>query len=156
MAIKEADQVLSPVNLALLRWLIASALFLALLPVIGKTRTRFERGDIPRLLVVGFANVAGYHLSLNYAETSISAGLSGLLISFGPVFMVVLSVLLLDEKAGSKVILALLLAIFGTFLLSVGSINVNDFSSLVGPVQVVLSALFYALFSVLGKPLVQK
>ena len=156
VAIKVADEVLSPVNLALLRWLIASALFLALLPVIGKTRTRFERGDIPRLLVVGFANVAGYHLALNYAETSISAGLSGLLISFGPVFMVVLSVLLLDEKAGPKVLLALCLAIFGTFLLSVGSINVSDFSSLVGPVEVVMSALCYALFSVLGKPLVQK
>ena len=156
VAIKEAVQGLSPVNLALMRWLIASVFFLALLPIMGKLKSKFERRDIPRLLVVAFANVAGYHISLNYADTSISAGLSGLLISFGPVFVVVLSALLLDEKVGPKVLLALILAIFGTFLLSIGSISVSDLRSLSGPVEVVLSAFFFALFGVLGKPLVQK
>jgi drug/metabolite transporter (DMT)-like permease len=156
VAIKEAVQGLSPVNLALMRWLIASIFFLALLPIVGKSKSRFEGKDIPRLLVVAFANVAGYHISLYYAETSLSAGLSGLLISLGPVFIVVLSVLLLDEKAGPKVVLALLLAVFGTLVLSVGSISVNDLSSVFGPGEVILSALFYALFSVLGKPLVSK
>ena len=156
VAIKVADSSLSPVNLALLRWLIASAFFLGLLPIIGKSKSRFEGRDAPRLLVVAFANVVGYHISLNSAETSISAGLSGLLISFGPVFIVVLSVLLLNEKAGVKVMLALLLAVFGTLVLSIGSINANDLSSLYGPAEVILSALFYALFSVLGKPLVSK
>jgi len=156
VAIKEADNDLSPVNLALLRWLIASVFFVALLPIMGKAKSKFERRDVPRLLLVAFANVAGYHISLNYAETSISAGLSGLLITFGPVFIVVLSVLLLDEKAGPKVLLALILAIFGALVLSVGSISLNDLSSLYGPAEVILSALFYALFSVFGKPLVSK
>jgi len=77
VAIKEAVQELSPVNLALMRWLIASILFLALLPILGKSKSRFEGKDIPRLLVVAFANVVGYHISLNYAETSISAGSQG-------------------------------------------------------------------------------
>jgi drug/metabolite transporter (DMT)-like permease len=156
VAIKEADQVLSPVNLALMRWLIASVLFFALLPVMGKSKSRFERKDVPRLLLVAFANVAGYHISLNYAETTISAGLSGLLIAFGPVFVVVLSVFVLNEKAGRKVLLALLLAVFGTLLLSLSSMSVNDLSSLYGPGAVILSALCYALFAVFGKPLVQK
>jgi len=156
VAIKAADQELSPVNLALMRWLIASIFFLALLPIMGKSKSKFERKDVPRLLVVAFSNVVGYHISLNYAETSISAGLSGLLISFGPVFIVVLSVLLLNEKTGPRVMLALLLAVFGTFVLSIGSFSANDLSSLYGPVEVILSAFFYALFSVLGKPLVSK
>jgi len=52
--------------------------------------------------------------------------------------------------------LALLLAVGGTLVLSIGSVNVNDLSSLYGPGEVVLSALCYALFSVLGKPLVTK
>lgn len=156
VAIKQADTVLSPVNLALLRWLLASLCFLALLPIIGKPKSRFERRDLPRLLVVAFANVVGYHVALNYAETTISAGLSGLLITFGPVFIVILSVLLLNEKAGSKVVLALLLAILGAGVLSIGSVSPNDLSSFFGPVEVVLSALCYALFSVLGKPLTHK
>jgi drug/metabolite transporter (DMT)-like permease len=156
VAIKQADYELSPVNLALLRWFIASALFLLLLPLIGRPKAKLERKDVPRLLVVAFANVVGYHISLNYAETTISAGLSGLLISFGPVFIVVLSILLLNEKAGFKVFLALVLAVLGALVLSLGSITLGDLSSLSGPGAVVLSAFFYALFGVLGKPLVHK
>jgi drug/metabolite transporter (DMT)-like permease len=156
VAIKVADSVLSPVNLALLRWLIAAVLFLALLPLIGRPKTKFEWRDVPRLLIVGFANVVGYHISLNYAETTISAGLSGLLITFGPVFVVILSVLLLNEKAGPKVILALLLAIGGAAVLSIGSVSSTDLSSFLGPLEVVLAALSYAVFSVLAKPLVHK
>lgn len=156
VAIKQADLELSPVNLALLRWLTASAFYLALLPLIGRPKTGLERRDIPRLLIIAFANVAGYHISLNYAETMVSAGLAGLLISFGPVFIVALSALLLNEKAGPKVILALVLALAGALVLSLDSINLGDLHSVTGPGAVVLAAFFYGLFSVLAKPLVHK
>jgi drug/metabolite transporter (DMT)-like permease len=156
VAIKQADTELSPVNLSLIRWFITSVVFLILLPIIGKPKIKFERKDVPRLLVVAIANVAGYHIFLNSAETSISAGLSSLLIALGPVFMVVLSVILLDERASSKVVLALLLAVSGTFVLSYGSFNPSDLSSVVGPVEAVLAAFCYAVFTVVGKPLVQK
>lgn len=156
VAIRVADLELSPVNLALVRWLITSVIFLVLFPLIGRPKTRFERRDIPRVLVVALANVAGYHIFLNSAETSISAGLSSLLIALGPVFMVILSASLLDEKIGPKVILGLCLAMLGTFLLSVQSFNPSDLSSLVGPVEAILAALCYASFTVLGKPLVLK
>jgi drug/metabolite transporter (DMT)-like permease len=156
VAIKQVDLELSPVNLALLRWFIAGALFLGLLPFIGRPKSPLERKDLPRLLVVAFANVVGYHISLYYAETTVSAGLSGLLISFGPVFIVILSALLIGERTGRLTILALLLAIIGTLILSSGSIDFRDLSSIYGPGEVVLSASFYALFSVLGKPLVHK
>lgn len=92
-------------DLALLRCLIAGVPFLVLLPVIGKPKVRFERRDVPRLLVVALANVAGYHISLNYAETTLSAGLSALLIAFGPIFIVILSYFLLKERAGRKILL---------------------------------------------------
>lgn len=156
VAIKQAIFELSPVNLALLRWFIAGACFLVLIPVIGRPKTKLERRDVPRLLVIAFANVVGYHLSLYYAETTVSAGLAGLLISFGPVFVVILSVLLLHEHAGPKVVLALLLAVFGTLVLSVGQVSLSNLSSFLGPAEVVLSAGFYALFTVLAKPLVHK
>ena len=156
VAIKQADTVLSPVNLALLRWLVASVLFLALLPIIGKSKSRFEKKDIPRLLIVAFANVVGYHIALNSAETSISAGLSSLLITFGPVFIIVLSIPLLNEKASPKIVMALLLATLGAVVLSIGSISLSDLASAYGPLEVVLSAFCYGLFTVLGKPLVHK
>jgi len=156
VAIKQADTELSPVNLALLRWLVASVPFLVLLPIIGRPKTRFERRDAPRLIAVALANVAGYHLSLNYAETTLSAGLSALLISFGPIFIMILSFFLLNERVGRKVTLGLILAFSGTVILSTGSVSVNDLSSYGGIVEALITALCYALFTVLGKPLVQK
>ncbi len=156
VAIKQADTELSPVNLALLRWLVASVPFLVLFPVIGRPKTKFERRDVPRLLVVALANVAGYHISLNSAETTLSAGLSALLISFGPIFIVILSYLLLNERAGRKVVLGLVLAISGTAILSTGSISVSDLASYGGVIEALITALCYALFAVLGKPLVHK
>jgi len=156
VAIKQAVTELTPVNLALLRWLVASVPFLILLPLIGRPKAKFERGDIPRLLVVALANVAGYHISLYYAETTLSAGLSALLTSFGPIFIAILSYFLLSEKAGKKVLIGLVLAIAGTAVLSTGSISVNDLSSYVGIIENLITALCYALFTVLGKPLVHK
>jgi len=156
VAIKQVVTELSPVNLALLRWFVACVPFLILLPIIGRPRARFERRDIPRLLVVAFANVVGYHISLYYAETTLSAGLSALLTSFGPIFIAILSYLLLSEKAGKKVLVGLLLAIAGTAVLSIGSVSLNDLSSYGGIIEALLTAFCYALFTVLGKPLVHK
>jgi len=156
VAIKAVVVELSPVNLALLRWLIAAIPFLALLPIIGRPKVPFERKDILRLLIVALANVAGYHISLNYAETTISAGLSALLIAFGPIFIAILSYFLLNEKSGRKVLLGLALATVGTVVLSLGSINISDFSSYGGIIEAIFTALCYALFTVLGKPLVHK
>ena len=156
VAIKQVVTELAPVNLALLRWLVASVPFLVLFPMIGRPRVKFERGDIPRLLVVALANVAGYHISLYYAETALSAGLSALLTSFGPIFIAILSYLLLNEKAGKKVLMGLLLAMAGTAVLSTGSVSINDLSSYGGIVEGLITALCYALFAVLAKPLVNK
>jgi drug/metabolite transporter (DMT)-like permease len=154
VAIRVADFGLSPTSLALLRWLIASAGFLIVLPF-TRSKVRFERRDLPRLLVIALTNIAGYNISLNYAEKSISSGLAGLLVSLGPVFMVVLSSLMLREKIGRRLVYALVLALFGSLLLSLSDLNANG-SAITGSVEAVLAAFFYAVFTVASKPLVEK
>jgi drug/metabolite transporter (DMT)-like permease len=154
VAIRILDTELSFVNLTLLRWFVASAGYLALVPFLGKPKTRFSRDDLPRLLLIGFFNVAGYHLSLNYAEVSVSAGLAGLLISLGPVFSALLAVGLLKERIGRRLILAIVLAVSGAAILSAGDLSAG--SAHYGPLAVALAALSYALFAVLAKPLVNK
>ena len=156
VAIKAVVVELSPVNLALLRWFIAGVPFLILLPIIGRPKVSFERKDVPRLLVVAFANVAGYHISLYYAETAISAGMSALLTALGPIFIAILSYLILKETSGRRVVAGLTLATLGTVILSVGSISVGDLSSYAGILEALITAFCYALFAVLGKPLVHK
>lgn len=155
VSIRVADFQLSPVNLALLRWLIAGAGYLVILPFLGENKTKFEVKDLPRLLVISFANVPAYHLTLNYAETSVSAGLAGLLVSLGPVFIVILSRLSLKEVIGRSVLLALGIATLGATLLSISNLN-GSAGSMLGPIEVVMTALSYAVFAVLSKPLVHK
>jgi drug/metabolite transporter (DMT)-like permease len=154
VAIRSAVQELTPINLTLLRWFIVSATFLVLAAFIGKPKTPVTKQDIPRFALVSFASVGGYHLSLNYAETIVSAGLAGLLISFGPIFIVLLSAVFLKEKIGTKLMIALALATAGVFVLS---INADlTFQQLTGPLGVVLAAFMYGVFSVGSKPLVKK
>ncbi len=153
VAIGRADFELSPINLTLLRWLIASAGFLALSPLALRPKIKFQRRDLPRLLGVSFGNVAAYHLSLNYGELTVSAGLAGLLVSLGPVFIVLLSSYTLKEKVSRRVLMALALALMGAFVLSFSDLEAG---SILGPIAVIITAFSYAFYTVLAKPLVGK
>lgn len=156
VAIKVVEPMLSPVNLTLLRWLLASAGLIALSPFLGKSGRRFERHDIPRFLMVSFANVVAYHLTLNYSESSISAGLAVLLVAMGPVFIVLLSSMFLKERHGRDIIYIVGLAITGSVVLSIGSGVLSGGNTLSGVLEAVGTALSYSVFAVFSKPLVSK
>ena len=155
MAIRRADFELSPVNLTLIRWLTVSAAFLVIYPFVVKPRAKFDRRDLPRLAVVGLTNVVVYHLALNTAETSVDASLAGLLISFGPIFLVLLSSLVLHESVGGRIWLALAVAVAGAAVISSPGLSVGS-SGLVGPSLVALAGFSSAVYTVASKPLVLK
>ena len=154
-AISVAVTLLSPINLTLLRWFVAAAGYLVILPFLGKTKIKFETKDLPRLLVISFANVPLYHLSLNFGETTVSAGVAGLLVALGPVFIVLLSRVSLKEKIGKRLATALIIATLGTILISIPELT-GPSGSIIGVFEVILTAVAYALFAVLSKPLVTK
>ncbi|HEV2227122.1 MAG TPA: DMT family transporter [Nitrososphaerales archaeon] len=155
VAIRRADFELTPVNLTLLRWFIVSAAFLVLYPFVVKPRASFNRKDLPRLAVVGLTNVVVYHIALNTAEVSVPASLAGLLISFGPIFLVLLSMAILHEAVGGRIWLALAIAVFGAAAISSPGLSLGT-SGLVGPVLVVVAGLSNAVYTVASKPLVLK
>ena len=156
MAIRSVVSELSPVNLALLRWLVASACFLAFAPLVCKPKARFERKDFPRLLTVALFMVPVYHLSLNFAETTVSSSLAGLLSSLGPVFVAVLSKFFLKERIGGRLVFALVVGIVGAAIISLPNMDFGSVTSILGPLEALLAVLSYAFFSVLSKPLVDK
>jgi len=154
VAIRRAVIELSPVNLTILRWLIVSGGFLILAPFIGKPKAPIKKEHIPRILLVSLMSVAGYHLSLNYGETIVSAGLAGLLISVGPIFVAILSAFFLKEKIGIRVIVAIALAVAGAFVLSIGTDL--SFTQITGPLAVIFAAFSFAAYAVGSKPLVKE
>jgi drug/metabolite transporter (DMT)-like permease len=155
VAIRRADFELSPVNLTLLRWMIVSAGFLVLYPAIVKPKSKFERKDFPRLLLVAMTSVVIYHLALNAAETTVDASLAGLLISLAPLTTVILSSVVLHEKVGRVVWVAVALAVVGAAAISSPDVSFSS-GSLAGPPLVVVAALSSAVFTVASKPLVAK
>ena len=156
VAIKYTEPFLDPVNLTLLRWFIAGAALLFLAPFLGRMRARFQIRDLPRFALVSFANVVAYHLTLNYSESSISAGLAVLLVAMGPVFILVLSWVFLEERHGKRVIIAVTVAFAGALILSFGNGVTAGSSSFSGILEAVGTALSYSAFAVFSKPLVRK
>lgn len=156
VAIKIMEPMVTPVNLTLLRWFIAGGAFLILLPFFGKPRIAIERKDVPRLLLVSFANVVAYHLTINYSEGSVGAGLETLLVALGPIFIVILSTIFLREKHGRTIYLAILLAFAGSLILFFGTVETGGSGTIPGILEGIGTALSYATFSVFAKPLVQK
>lgn len=155
VAIRRADFELNPVNLTVLRWFIVSAAFLVIYPFWVKPRARFDRKDVPRLAVVGLTNVVVYHLALNTAETTVDASLAGLLISFGPIFLVILSGVVLHESIRGRVWLALVVAVGGAAVISSPDLSLGS-SGVLGPLLVALAGFSNAVYTVASKPLVLK
>ncbi len=156
VAIKVLESQLDPVNMTLLRWFLASAGLLAIAPFVGKPRSAFERKDIPRLLLVSFANVVAYHLSLNFSEGVISAGLAVLLVAVGPVFIMILSAIFLKDSGGRRAAYAVILAFSGAVILTYGSASGGLYATVPAILEALGTALSYATFAVFSKPLVQK
>jgi len=85
-----------PGELALLRF--GTASFVLALYALA-TRMRLpNRVDLPRIGLAGFLGISVYHLALNFGEVTVNAGAASLLISAGPVFTALLSVIFLRER----------------------------------------------------------
>ncbi len=156
MAIRIADFELSPINLTLLRWFISCAGFLVLALFIGKPKTKLERQDVPRLLLISMCTVPFYHLALNFAEKTVSSGLAGFMSSLNPIFAAVFSAYFLKEKIGKRLTLALVLGITGALVLALPNQTFGSQESIVGLLELLVVSLSFAGFSVLSKPLIHK
>ncbi len=119
-------------------------------------KRKFEVADLPRFLLVAFANVVMYHLTLYYSESIISAGLATLIVSLGPVFILILSSVVLRERHGRVVFGAIALSLVGATILFIGSRNTGGIGTSHGILEAVGTAFVYSLNAVFSKPLVQK
>jgi drug/metabolite transporter (DMT)-like permease len=86
----------SPANVALLRFLVASAV-LAVYAAIAHFRWP-ELRDIPGLVLTGAIGITFYNLALNYGETRVTAGSASLLIASTPIWTALAARFWLHEK----------------------------------------------------------
>ena len=136
----------------LVRFLIASALFLiyALWP---GTKFRMPRkGDILRILVLGWIGISIYHIFVTFGMETISAGTAGMLVGSGPIFTALIAAFVLKERLTGLGWVGLGIGFIGILFIAFGSAGAS-LTLTNGALLVLVAAFASALFFVFQKPL---
>ncbi len=123
-------------------------LFQKKLPSIKKLKTK----DFFTFFYMGFLGIFMYNL-LFYGALMFSSAQSAFIANYTwPVWIVIFSILILKEKFEYKKLIGVLLGFFGVYF-AVTKGNLTSFSILQdkGIILAILGAIFYGLFSILGK-----
>jgi drug/metabolite transporter (DMT)-like permease len=156
--IKIGLEELSPVNLTIMRLLVACIVFLILLIVKPNKFSKIQKKDIIPIFLVGFLGIVLYHFGLNYGEQYISASAASVIIATIPIFVVILAAIFLKEKITLKIVSGVLLSLVGVVVIStVGrSDTLLEVKYISGALAVLLAAVLAAGYTVAGKKMLQR
>lgn len=144
---------LDPYSLLVVRFGIG-ALFLLLLLLLQRKRLLVSFKYVPHLMILGILGVFVHQILQATALLSINASSAGWLISFSPIFTVILSILFLHEKLSIMKAVGMVLAITGVLIVTTTRIGQSfQFSINIGFLLMMLSTLNWAVYSVLLRSL---
>jgi len=161
VAIKHAVRFLTPVELTILRFIPVALIFGVLLLTTRRVPFwQMVRGDWLGLVLLGLSGAVAYNLALNTGESRIPAGTASLIISLNPAFTFILSALFLKERPTIKKAMGLTIAFLGLYVIvryaSRQSGQQIDFSYLRYVFITMLAPFCWAIYTILGKPLVAR
>ncbi|MED3689388.1 DMT family transporter [Peribacillus butanolivorans] len=142
-------------HLVLIRFLIASGVFIlyALWP---STQFRLpKKEDIIRILILGWIGISVYQLGVTYGEETVSAGTAAMLIASAPVFTAVIAVLVLKERLSFFGWVGLVIGFLGIFLITLGTAG-STFNISKGAFLVLIASVATSVFFVFQKPLLNR
>lgn len=144
---------LDPFSLLVLRFGIG-ALFLLLLLLIQRNLLLISIKYVPHIMVLGILGVFVHQVLQATALLTINASSAGWLISFSPIFTVILSIFFLDERLSINKAVGMLLAIIGVLIVTTTRSGQSFQIALnIGFLLMILSTLNWAVYSVLLKSL---
>lgn len=145
-----------PAISALYRYLIASVIVVI---IDIRNREKIERADYPSLVLLGLTGVTLYYLLQHYGIRYTNATEAAILISLSPVFIGLISWSLMREPFRLMAGVGLLLAFTGSLMVITGG-NIPSSGELGDRVRgdflILLTALTWAIYSVLGKKLLHR
>ncbi|HVT58290.1 MAG TPA: DMT family transporter [Thermoanaerobaculia bacterium] len=139
----------SPTQVALLRYLVASAV-LAVYALRRRVPIPALR-DWPRVLLAGAAGFTVYNLALNAGETRVTAGAASFVGNTVPVFTALLASRFLGERLGVRQLAGLAISLAGAGLIAAGEGGGVRLEPAVG--LVVVAALAQSVYFCLQRPL---
>ncbi|HEA6873748.1 TPA: DMT family transporter [Staphylococcus aureus] len=151
--IKIALNDFSAESLSAFRLILATIIILPF--VIIKKLPTPELRDIPVIFILGFCGFVIYHTALNFGETLISAGISGILVSTTPIFSSALAYIFLKEHFSKWNWLSSLVAFIG---ISIISISKDDYTTInvLGVFIILLASFSESLYFTFQKKYIEK
>lgn len=147
---------LDTLQLVTLRYLIVAAVFIPVLFARASTRPRFSRKDWGLVLASAVTAVPLSQLPVIQGYRYLSPGLISVLVSTAPAFVAVLAVLFLRERISALQVVGLVVALAGAatvILFASGAGSELAVTDPLGAAIVLLTPLFWALYTVVSKPL---
>lgn len=151
--IKIALNDFSAESLSAFRLILATIILLPF--VIIKKLPTPELRDIPVIFILGFCGFVIYNTALNFGETLISAGISGILVSTTPIFSSALAYIFLKEHFSKWNWLSSLVAFIG---ISIISISKDDYTTInvLGVFIILLASFSESLYFTFQKKYIEK
>lgn len=148
---------LSPVHLAVLRFMVASGIFLFMVKTFHKDYI-IEKEDRKWLWILGFLGVTLYFFIQYFGLNMTTTVNASILIATSPIFTVLLASMIFNqEKISPLDILGTIIAFLGIFFVFTAGRGMSiSRSTILGDLLLLSNSLIWALFTVLGKNLVDK
>jgi len=142
----------TPGHLALLRFLIASAMLLVY-ALITRMRLPAVR-DVPAILLLGFLGITIYQVALSYGEQSVSAGAASILVATVPCFTAILATIFLHERIRLLGWLGIAISFVGVIIVVIG--EGTGLSLATGALLILIASLAESVYFVLQKPYLKR
>ncbi len=156
IAVRVIYQEIPPVMLGFLRFLVATPVMLALLLMVKKPLF-LPRKELPKVIVLGLTGVTLLYVLQFIGVSLTTASTGGVLINTNVLFIALLSGLFLKERFTVKKTVGIILSFVGVFFVVLGQMTnelfILDETFLLGSIFIILSALCWAVYSVVGKGL---
>ncbi len=135
-----------------LRYLIASAV---MLPVwLYRGRPLPDKSDLGIVTLLGLFGFCFYNLGINFGEETVDAGTGSLLISFQPILVIVIGVLLRREVVSLVAWIGILISMLGVIMTAVG--GSAGFTLNFGTILILGAALSSAIQTLINKALTRR
>lgn len=148
----------SALTVAFVRFVLTTAGLLVVMAFVRPERPRIEHGDRGKVAVLALTGVGFYHLALNYGEHFVSASVASLIVASMPVMVAILSPLLLDERPDRTEWAGILTALVGVAVLILRGTPSAELriDSVGGAAVIAIAPVSWAVYTLVGKPLVPK
>lgn len=150
LGIKIAVETVPPLTASGLRFLIAFPLFLCFALIRGDS-IFFPRGSFGFFVFVTLCYFSVPYYLLNYGETHVSSGLTALLFSCMPVFILIFSSLFLQERIYLSQVVGIAIGFGSLFMILCGQGLSLEHSEAVGVLAILAAAVMHALCYVVTK-----